>query len=167
LWVRGRWSCDTVTHLSREESVWLGAVSYRNCVEVYTLRLQGLRLKRPHPFVTGPAESFDPGHNWDAYGLDSRFRWGNLGLALGRGRPPAVPGANASVYLRGWSLIVPDWLIASTFAALALTLSRLRPSNRLAGLCATCGYDLRASPDRCPECGSSLNVGPRFPSPPC
>jgi len=55
------------------------------------------------------------------------------------------------------TIVVPHWLFMTLSAAAALWFGRkvLVGSWRLReGLCRTCGYDLRASLDRCPECGT-------------
>jgi hypothetical protein len=48
------------------------------------------------------------------------------------------------------------------FAIVSITAFRLgRQANRLReGLCVKCGYDLRASTDHCPECGSPVPAPP-------
>ena len=60
-----------------------------------------------------------------------------------------------------WECEVPVWFILGATAVWpALWLRRLRrlwqrEQRRLNVLCLHCGYDLRATPDRCPECGTS------------
>jgi hypothetical protein len=58
-----------------------------------------------------------------------------------------------------WGLTIPYWLVFSVSAALpTLWLIRWRRRQTARwkmerGLCVRCGYDLRASASRCPECG--------------
>jgi hypothetical protein len=51
----------------------------------------------------------------------------------------------------------PFWFLA---LASAFTSYRLRPRRRRhIGLCPACGYDLRATPEKCPECGAAARGG--------
>jgi hypothetical protein len=59
---------------------------------------------------------------------------------------------------RSWVVRFPHALPAALFA-IAPACWFFSPHRRRArrlklGLCPTCGYDLRATPDRCPECGA-------------
>jgi len=56
-------------------------------------------------------------------------------------------------------LVVPYWLLAGLFAIAPLVCwtvwSRQRRLGRFgSGMCMACGYDLRATPEQCPECGT-------------
>ena len=70
---------------------------------------------------------------------------------------PLDPQAQASPFRPVRRFVIPYWFPAVIAAGLpviwlALAGRRHRRRRRM-GCCPRCGYDLRATPDRCPECG--------------
>jgi hypothetical protein len=67
-------------------------------------------------------------------------------------------GSGASFYdASEEGITVPAWLLPLAFFIPPLTWSRRAwrgRRRRRAGECLNCGYDLRATPERCPECGT-------------
>jgi hypothetical protein len=56
-----------------------------------------------------------------------------------------------------WFLLVPLWpvlLVGSLWSGMLLVRGIRHERRRMQNRCTTCGYDLRASPGRCPECGT-------------
>jgi hypothetical protein len=66
-----------------------------------------------------------------------------------------LPNEVWRIQVRPWLLIIPPAILP------AISLTRYTRRRRVLrqGLCRTCGYDLRATPGRCPECGTP---GPTF-----
>jgi len=84
-------------------------------------------------------------------------------------RPPifnaAVQGEGGYFFLIGWyhhiaaptydeQILGLNWWFPIVLGLIAIEYRAHHRQSRI-GLCPTCGYDLRATPDRCPECGTS------------
>jgi hypothetical protein len=100
--------------------------------------------------------SDQPGQQWSS---------GDAGFAAGHTEhtPWQTAGGTARRYVE-WTAQAPHWFLASATAPLPLAwcafyLRRRRRTHER--LCPNCGYDLRATPDGCPECGAIISDATR------
>ena len=164
LWVRSYWRYDSVAVVDntverqgdhgvlwRSYAASSGRGMLRLMVEDHEIRI---RSDEPWPA---------PRQAWElrrfagnlAPRLDLTHGRGWLGISSGSGFGMGSGGSSHERYLT-----VPHWAVAFAAAVLAAPLvqrgrtRRVRQRHR-AGSCPTCGYDLRATPGRCPECGAT------------
>jgi hypothetical protein len=98
-----------------------------------------------------------PVTQFPAYAVDPSMtvHWDFWGFRCAEDDPQKVN--RGTLYHR---LAIPYWSILAVEGCVALACTgavrRLRRARRLesVGLCRKCAYDLRATPDRCPECGT-------------
>jgi hypothetical protein len=130
------------------------------------LRIQSQHEFDQHPLIWRPVRI----DRWQGFHLFGQTADGTLDIASNTGEPLRWPSykragdgtARSSGPARSWSLLgVPhQGLIVVTLLPPLLWAGvhwrRLRERRRRVclGLCLACGYDLRESPENCPECGA-------------
>jgi len=159
----------------------LWARSYQLMDEVTWRHIGGVRWARTskaHLEVGAYVTNSAPSQPGDSFGFKYRRERANLPmnpfLYLGpdvgdmnfsweRGDFAWYSKSNAVTGYLDAELIVPFWGIAAVMAVTPLGWTTLwwrsRVRNRRyksLGLCPFCGYDLRATPSRCPECGKPV-----------
>ena len=93
--------------------------------------------------------------------LPNETFWNRIGFGYVSEKQSAQGLKDATVTTRSYWL--PHWLVAGVASVVPLRwmialVTRARRRRR--GLCARCGYDVRVSQGRCPECGEPLFARP-------
>ncbi len=161
LWVRS-YAAPAGNVVVRLRGIWCGAHSESGRIAL------GYCRAREAPDASGDRD----GQRWhweSATGRDGP--WRTLGIDCGAVHvtQSSVPflaslpsmGALFSVGTDGRFIRLPWAFLAALAAAwpgVRLVSLLRRRHRRAAGRCASCGYDLRATPDRCPECGTLIKA---------
>jgi hypothetical protein len=169
LWVRSYFVLDIVNRttevdayagqMSRTLSCNRGTFHYYH---QYTTRAPRPATAVWPPGFTRRAHSASAAKMWPHVASAGRQRWGFAYLRRewgGLSREDVVGAAGTYLTVAGVEALVPAWFVALIFALAPTTWvvrAVRRRVRRAANCCPTCGYDCRATPRTCPECGTDL-----------
>jgi hypothetical protein len=156
LWIRSYWKADFFFRVS--EVNWTHFTSSRGKIEVYW-KTSNVRRFGPQKLYHAARSPYDLKLAWkDVYPAQAAPP---RGIILGYGA--MTWHSDTSII---WEVLLPDALpvlllaMAPAASLLRWNRRRLKGQRMRLGLCLHCGYDLRASPERCPECGQPV-ISPR------
>ena len=164
LWIRSHLTDDLVSFSS-------GNGWYHEYVtipgQLRVTRVSGWVGREPVRWIHGPMPAM-----WPVFGQQAVYRsWTILGIGFDGGTR-MIPGQAGPVTVSYQIVAMPFALPALVFGVIGLLpWMRLRRRRLLAqdrikrGLCPACGYDLRATEERCPECGAVLATESKKSSP--
>ena len=165
MWVRGQRSADwfhctqTCEHEWRRETLVVGGDGFYVSHQWFFFDNPG--HARRYAAGLGATSGFSHETSPPQKNPYSRTFWNRLGFGM-------VPGALRSdgssdgacryvfshAHVPYWFVVVVSALPSCLWLARAHA-RRVRARRARLGKCARCGYDLRATPDRCPECGAA------------
>jgi hypothetical protein len=153
LWVRSYWVIDLLTAQrleATEAGQTFGGYHYRCFLCSYQGRFSvWFGWSERHESRPLPPWEFEVDHPIGASEQDWTIYWFGTDREISEGY-----GFNSrGLAVRVWSLVSAFAVLPAIFAFRQVRTVRRRRRRARLGLCPACGYDLRASPGRCPECG--------------
>jgi hypothetical protein len=150
VWIRGHYHFESIRRDSPRH-LWL-----------MTNRPRGIYLASGENFANPPVHANFAFHSTpmpasEKVALSDFRKW--YGIDYGHFQATAVDRPNSKIMVS--FVLVPHWLPTALCAMLMLlAFRRLEKQRKRAqqGMCRECGYDLRATPDRCPE-GGAIPLG--------
>lgn len=161
LWGVSLWYCHEA-HVGHHGGT--GGIGLTARLTPGALQLTGIRfVSEPGRAAEGMNGYYDVRRWADNPGLIRRPDWVTAGFGVRRWQQTVTAyGPAYTNYYLGAS--IPFWLLAvlcGVGPALHARRQRVRRRRRAGGLCLACGYDLRGTPEQCPECGTGVDPARR------